>query len=1643
MSVNGETLDKRIYNSLREDIKKLNFLSSGFKATGFTIENDLNKINKKLKYLDEDSFVLSQTKDLSDNLIDGFSPNSFYSKYKNEYGFSVKNHFSLDDCVNSLSNSIEVDLASTESINIQGVSGSQRLTIDGVVVEEGNTILLKDQSSNITLDEDIDPEEFFLGEFSVEEVLGSNITYNFKNSQNGIYTYRDGKLIETGQLNDYEFNNGLSVSIKIGIKNKGKTFTLERLNSGVFPLKGSDEPFLFKENDNYLIRNVFQYRNVLDNQFYGGLFSQKQSLKTSKGIFEIPERYLFIGDFGSIINYQSDYPNIIKNKFKESLKDIIELKNNYLIVGNNGTILQLDKIELTTSKLDSNTFQNLNSVSFLDNQKGVVVGDNGTILYTTDGRDFKEIENDIRNNLNKVSHKEGNIFEIVGNNGVIFSLDIENLNLISKEILYVKNFEDEFPVKGDIFDFESFKTNKKRFKYNGDDWVDVNKNIGNGNFSIDFIFKLDNDSGDKQVLLSFLTEKFPNQTTTIQDKGIKIFLEDNLIKLQLNSQNNSKILTLNSNFTVEKNKWYSVFLTRNKNKYYLYVDSRLVSSIDNGLGGNFSDFNDRIRLGAELSYNDNDLTYSSQSKNYFSGVIDNLRVWDEYLDKIQVEEYFNFYKLSSYQKDKLLSEGLVNFYRFSLDNENKLPLSDTIKEDSLLLPSGSNYAQYNNTLDDSLLDIENYSGDIILSDRLVIIKINEIDNYSNFVNYEFVFQTGISLDKVEVSEDNFYISSKKGIFELPKNDIHLDLNDFSNFGEITLDKILDTPYNNLLLNQQELFLIGKSQTNEIDSISLEDIPTRQDYNPLEGVSPFLSLDKIRGKNGLEIRNQYRNDFTETEYKNRVKYVKTLGIEESNQSLIKIPLEKNGFNIPIYSPFYVSLEVDKLFNGSIEISLNEKDFFEVSKNGKYLFRGVVGSKSEMTIRTRLSDSSYGNKVKGEIFNIELYQANTINTKPPKKYTGGDEITKLYFSQFDTTDRLEKLNKENHLYSYLDIKSLKIDSTEKINFPVYNNQLPKYLFREDIKQEATSNCLVGTLCKPDPTGGTLDRIRYGFNLKLDNNLDTYVYEEDPYGILEEFNLDGVQIFGLDKSQITSQSSTLKSPFFLGINLNKSFSLEVESFIINKEDLAFEDITNGGSENQNVVILDNEILYPQLVPDFFNKVEFFSIAPGFKYQINCNLEKGKVYRLEFLLEGEVRFKFGGKTFDFNSQSTNKIRETIRIDDNLTSFSIENIISEVVVRNLVLTESVPSKSKISWEPSICNFEYLINGKPQDEGFLLEDGSGRINPNCEFDSKNEIRDTIKQILPRSYWSGFSPKLLFLNYDIASKLYFFDFNTKEYQLPNEVKFQDVNKIDMSSLPGEVSWLDFSKDVNKKFRYNSAKTNQNKVKYSSIFRKKPKESFSVNLNQISTNNLSEINGQTKGILPHLNDNISVIGIPNQQNNTEFFFYEEFMVFVKPTDFEVEIGDILEIKNSVVNETCLVIDKLSDGNTNLVYTRPNFSGKIVNVLLSLNKPTKITNLNLFTNVSSLEKNFNSHPIKDGYELKIEESFVVVKPKLTEKSLYYNLQFQLTKEDSLLDKEVFESNYKQNFLNFKYTPYYSLLNYLEGFGKDFTFPSGVPSL
>ena len=1624
MSEIKESLDKRIYNSLREDIKDISFLSSGFKATGFTIENNLNEIYEKIKFFKEDSFVLEKTNEPLENQIDGFNPNSFYTRYKDEYGFSIKNHFSLKDAITNLSNPIEVDIATTQQINLETISNQQRLIIDGIVVEEGQKILVKDQTSNITLDENQDPTEFIQGNFTIVETIGSSITYSFKNSENGIYIYNQGNLTETQDLENYQFNNGLSISISIGDDNKGKTFILNRLNNGVYPLKTKNEVFDFVESKSYLVRNVFQYRNVLDNQFHQGLHQKQQNLVFQGENYNIPERYLFIGDYGVIINYQSDYPNLIENKFKESLKDIIELKNDYLIVGNNGTILKLDKINLNPSKISTDTFQNLNSVSIRDFSSGVIVGDNGTILKTINGIDFIEVKNNLKNDLNKVIHKEGNIFKIVGNNGLIYNFNIETNKLTSKEVSYIEDFVDDYPVKSDIFDIENIELNKKRFSFFEEDYLDVSKTIGTGNFSIDFVFKTQSENSN-QSLLSFLPK---DQNLEEIGKGVRIFIEESIIKLEITPSTGSGIITLSSEFQVEKDKWYSVFLTRNKGEYFLYVDSILAIKTQKGFGGNFSNFNDRIRLGTEIIYNNNKSKPTNDIfQNNFEGVIDNLRIWNEFKSKTEVNRYFNFYQLSQSQKQEFIQGGLINFYKFSLNSKGRLPTKDEISGEELILGPESNYRIYNSALQEDLLDIENYSGDIIISSDFIIIQLDNIDNYSKVVNYDFIYKTPQKLDKVEVSNSEIIISSKQnGIYRFGKKDVILDLNDFSNLREVILTELHPEPYNNILLSNGDLFLIGNLETREIKELNLSEIPTKKEYNPIEDVPPFLSLSNIRNENGLEVENQYKNDFIDPKNDVTLKYVKVLGIDDSDQSVVEIPLEKNGDEISPFRPFLIKLEASNIFNGSLQISINEEDFFSVTKQGTYLFEGVMGSKSKMTIRAKLSDDAYGNKIRGVISNIKLYDKNLVEVSEPKQYTESDGLRKLYFSQFDDNERLNKVNQQDHLYSYLDIKSLRIDGEEKINFQKYNQNLPKYLFKNQLPTDATSNCLTGNLCKQDPNGKTFDRIRYGFDLELNENFDEYTYKNESYGLLESFNFDSVQIFGLDKSQISSQFETIQNPLFLGIDLSKSFFFDVESVIINQSDLAFDDI---GSETQSVLISGGVVNYPPLESGLFNNIRFNDVTNS-TFQIQTNLEKDKIYRLEFFLEGDVRLIFGNEILEFSNEV---VREKIRIKSNLTEFTIVNLSPEVNIRNLVLTENISSTTQIRWEPSTCRLEYLINGKNSEDGFLLEDGSGKITPKCELIEDPNLEKTTKDILPNSYWQRFNPKLLFLDYDLASKLYFYDLKTKQYQLPNSVVIQDLSKFTISSLPNQVSWLDYSKDATKEYKYRTLREDSNEVKYSSEFMKDSKSKIQVKLKDSSTKNLNNINGVNEGILTHLDNNLN-FGIPPSAQSFDFFFYQEFLVFKKPQDLSIEIGDFLNFHNSLINSSFMVMDKLKHGNSDLIYCKPHFSENDVNSLLSLNKDTTITNLNLFEDTLDLEENFNNHPISFGYQLSLKGSSVEISGKLTEKSAYYNLQFQLFKENSLLDIETFQSTYNRNFLNFKYTPYYSILNYLEDFNSNF---------
>ncbi len=90
------------------------------------------------------------------------------------------------------------------------------------------------------------------------------------------------------------------------------------------------------------------------------------------------------------------------------------------VVGNSGVILYTTDGGTTWTEQTSSVTTALNSVHFADDKIGWVVGDNGVILYTTDGgTTWTEQTNSVTTALNSVHFADDKIGWVVGNSGVI------------------------------------------------------------------------------------------------------------------------------------------------------------------------------------------------------------------------------------------------------------------------------------------------------------------------------------------------------------------------------------------------------------------------------------------------------------------------------------------------------------------------------------------------------------------------------------------------------------------------------------------------------------------------------------------------------------------------------------------------------------------------------------------------------------------------------------------------------------------------------------------------------------------------------------------------------------------------------------------------------------------------------------------------------------------------------------------------------------------------------------------------------------------------------------------------------------------------------------------------------------------------
>lgn len=377
----SDDLTRNKYDFMKRELQEVRFYSKCLSGATYLSVNNLTDIYRALdEYSPVNWYITGSAYEKT--LIPSDFPHhksidENYPKYNSEYGFSIKNKFTptrlIDDQVK---NFVYVDVATTSFIDdITTFSGS----IDGVRLKEGHRVLIKNQITYQTLPVEVDPSEFFLSEFTVENNYGTTIEYSYYNSENGIYLYTGGSLVLTDDLSVYDDALHRSVSVKLGAVNAGTQWHLDRLHNGYYPIENENK--YFYQGHNYVLRNRVDYNNLYEINYNDIVVYPAEDYDT---VFKIKERLISVGEFGVILLNQEGVSNIVYNKYKENLKSIAEAGKNYWICGDNTTLLRMDKLSLEISGYEFDDIRtHFTGVDFHDELRGVVVG-KYNIIYTTE-----------------------------------------------------------------------------------------------------------------------------------------------------------------------------------------------------------------------------------------------------------------------------------------------------------------------------------------------------------------------------------------------------------------------------------------------------------------------------------------------------------------------------------------------------------------------------------------------------------------------------------------------------------------------------------------------------------------------------------------------------------------------------------------------------------------------------------------------------------------------------------------------------------------------------------------------------------------------------------------------------------------------------------------------------------------------------------------------------------------------------------------------------------------------------------------------------------------------------------------------------------------------------------------------------------
>ena len=498
-SPNVDTLSSSSFDLLKQDLKSLRFYQKVLSGALFSELHDQGNIYDVLTKKTSKSIAYTNAfspyvKPYAGQINDGSyitSESTLYdylNKHISEYGQTLKTLFTPKRLISDqIRNLHYVDVATTEQIDNLNATFPV-LQIDGIRIKNGHRILVKDQVSQVILPQNTDPDDFFNSFYFTTQPLnvGIDTFYNIYNSQNGIYEYQNGLLLRTTDLDNYESLINFTACVKLGDVNRERQFVLQRLDNGYFPEYTKGESIYFSQSKNYVLRNRMDYNNLYELVLNDTLKHGQQNVIANNVTHNIPERAISVGEFGTIIVHQEDYSNFINNKYKSTLRSISQNDNYYFVCGDDGLLIKLSKIDFTILKIslqetltiiDREGFTQqettkvettLNSVSFANNLRGVVVGKFNQIWLTTDGglkwsriyvADFDAF------NFNSAIFLDSDTFYVGGDNGVFveFSFSNDAWTAYRRRISQYRSLTEEYLLVDDIRDMDYFVDNSGYF----------------------------------------------------------------------------------------------------------------------------------------------------------------------------------------------------------------------------------------------------------------------------------------------------------------------------------------------------------------------------------------------------------------------------------------------------------------------------------------------------------------------------------------------------------------------------------------------------------------------------------------------------------------------------------------------------------------------------------------------------------------------------------------------------------------------------------------------------------------------------------------------------------------------------------------------------------------------------------------------------------------------------------------------------------------------------------------------------------------------------------------------------------------------------------------------------------------------------